>query len=356
MNCCRCRELLSPYLDGILSETVCRTLEGHLRFCPTCREELEAMRQTIKIIHTWSEEELELPAGFAERLRSRLERERQPWYRRPGRSWVSLSAAAALIMVMAFTARADYLRSGPFNDFTSGREQVQSQALTASQQPAGKDTPATPLLTLPPVAPAVPPRQPAPEIKEEANQLPKAPARTTRVYRPALQEQKQEQEQKYLLVGAMNLSSRSRAGGPVAEEQSPTGAEQSPPPADKGQPAGQQPGTRDQAAGESPGKVPGSPGQAPVLPQPGTGLDTGGTSTGSSQGGAETKPSGITSPGQEGTLPPVPPTGGDGKKQPASTTGPQARPSSQKGELKALPPVLMGDLQAQPATTTKDKP
>ncbi|MGI9861959.1 anti-sigma factor [Moorella naiadis] len=331
MNCCQCRELLSPYLDGVLSENVRRTLEGHLRFCPSCREELKAIRQTIEIIHTWSEEELELPAGFVERLRSRLEEERRPWYRRPGRGWVSLSAAVVLIMVMAFTARANSLRPGFFNTPAASREQGHSQALTGPEQPARRDVQAAPMLTLPPAAPVAPPRQPAPEIKEGASQLRKAPARTPRFYRPAVQKQGQDQgkeqkeRQEPVLVGVINLNSRSGERGPATEEQAPAGGGQNQPPAAKGQLAGQQPGTTDQTAGESPGKIPGSSGQASVLPQPGTGLDTGGTFTGSSQGGAVTKPSGTASPVKEGTLSPA---------APAGTTG----------------------TQAQPATTTKVKP
>lgn len=341
MNCCQCRELLSPYLDGVLSETVRRTLEGHLHFCPSCREELKAMRQTIEIIHSWSEEEMELPAGFAERLRSRLEEERRPWYRRPGRGWVSLSAAAALIMVMAFTARANYLRPGTFNTPAASREQAYSQALTGPEQPARGDVQAAPMLTLPPAAPVAPPRQPAPEIKEKASQLRKAPARTPRFYRPAMQEQEQEP----VLVGVMNLSSRSGGGGSATEQQSPAGVKQNPPPADKGQPTGQ-PGPRDRASF----RPPGSPGQPLGQTGPGTGLNTGpgAAPAGSGSQGETPKPPGVTSPGKEETAPPVPPAGGDGKTQSAGTTDFRARLLDQTDNLQNLKKPSGPDSQGKP--------
>ncbi|QGP90946.1 hypothetical protein MGLY_02670 [Neomoorella glycerini] len=108
MNCSQYRELLSPYLDGALPANQQRDLENHLRRCPFCREELEALRQTVNLLQAWSEEELDLPAGFEERLRSRLEATCRPWYWRLPKSWLSLAAAAAIMVAVALTAYADY--------------------------------------------------------------------------------------------------------------------------------------------------------------------------------------------------------------------------------------------------------
>lgn len=107
MNCRQCRELLSPYLDGVLTAALSQALEDHVRWCQSCREELAALRQTVELLRAWSEEELELPAGFEGRLRSRLEAACRPWYRRLPH-WIPLAAAAAIMVGVAITAYADH--------------------------------------------------------------------------------------------------------------------------------------------------------------------------------------------------------------------------------------------------------
>ncbi|WP_258359613.1 anti-sigma factor family protein [Moorella sulfitireducens] len=110
MNCNNCREMLSSYIDGVLTTTERLAVEKHLRWCDSCRQELDALRRTVDLLKNWSEEEMELPAGFSEGLRSKLEAARRPWYRRLPQ-WLSL--AAALMIVVAVTASAGYLPS-PF--------------------------------------------------------------------------------------------------------------------------------------------------------------------------------------------------------------------------------------------------
>ncbi|GEA16846.1 MAG: hypothetical protein PWR22_2356 [Moorella sp. (in: firmicutes)] len=141
MNCNHYRELLSSYLDGVLTATQRRAVEKHLRLCNSCREELEALRQTVNILQAWSEEELELPAGFEERLRSRLEAACRPWYQRLPQ-WLSLAAAAAITVVVAITASAGYFPSplpfqaGQATPASMQGEQEQVKALQAPRGPA----------------------------------------------------------------------------------------------------------------------------------------------------------------------------------------------------------------------------
>jgi len=104
VKCDQCQELLSPYLDGALTETLRKELENHLRGCSFCREELEALRRTVELLHAWSEEEMELPEGFEERLRSRLTEASRPWYRQLTKSWVSLSVAAVILIAMVVSS------------------------------------------------------------------------------------------------------------------------------------------------------------------------------------------------------------------------------------------------------------
>ena len=68
----RCNsEALSAYLDGALSSRRARSLEGHLRACDHCREELAALRRVGELFRAW---EPEAPrAFFVERLNHRLD-------------------------------------------------------------------------------------------------------------------------------------------------------------------------------------------------------------------------------------------------------------------------------------------
>lgn len=94
---------MSPYLDGVLSKDKCEELENHLQGCHLCRDELEALRRTVNLLQLWSEEELELPPGFAESLQQRLREIKPPWYRRLPKSGLSLTAAAAILLLVAFS-------------------------------------------------------------------------------------------------------------------------------------------------------------------------------------------------------------------------------------------------------------
>jgi anti-sigma factor RsiW len=80
MNCRVVRELSSEYLDRRLPSVEVILLERHLRACPACWEELEALRKTV----TWiaSLGELRAPPGFLGRVYENIEkRERafRPW-------------------------------------------------------------------------------------------------------------------------------------------------------------------------------------------------------------------------------------------------------------------------------------
>jgi anti-sigma factor RsiW len=125
---------MSPYLDGVLSESQCRELENHLHACALCREELESLRQTVELLQLWSKEELELPPGFDERLKQRLRQIKPPWYRRLAKSGLSLSAAAAILLLVAFS-----VYGNNFNIFkTASRQQLQT-SLSSSTPMAAAD-------------------------------------------------------------------------------------------------------------------------------------------------------------------------------------------------------------------------
>ncbi|WP_406676639.1 anti-sigma factor family protein [Moorella sp. ACPs] len=217
MNCSHYRELLSSYLDDVLTATQRRDVEKHLRRCNSCREELEALRQTVNLLRAWSEEELELPAGFEERLRSRLEAACRPWYRRLPQ-WLSLAAAAAVTVVVAIAGSAGYF---PFPPPFQAR-QVTS-AFTQEEQGQVKALPA-PTTTAPkrdfsmiitdqenkPPAPAI---TPSGEEARPAQPLRRQPAKATKP-QPVFNSGKRNP-----VVQAMtNVGSRGQNPGPASEQ------------------------------------------------------------------------------------------------------------------------------------------
>jgi hypothetical protein len=106
MNCDGVRDLLSAYVDGEATPGELLRVEQHLRRCPVCAEEVDALRQTIAMVA--SLEEVELPPGFREGLRARLAEvsiSRQPelpvrpaWGRHLRRWALPAAAAAALAL------------------------------------------------------------------------------------------------------------------------------------------------------------------------------------------------------------------------------------------------------------------
>lgn len=67
---------IEAYLDGNLLPVVRRELEGHLNECPSCREQMEEVRQTHRWMRVLIQEEPVMPApGFYARVRLRVEAE-----------------------------------------------------------------------------------------------------------------------------------------------------------------------------------------------------------------------------------------------------------------------------------------
>jgi predicted anti-sigma-YlaC factor YlaD len=67
---------ISDYLDGTLSSEVRETVQKHLDHCEICSAILDSTRNIIVL--TADDRVFELPAGFSERLHTRLNRELTP--------------------------------------------------------------------------------------------------------------------------------------------------------------------------------------------------------------------------------------------------------------------------------------
>ncbi|MBO8170035.1 MAG: DUF4349 domain-containing protein [Thermoanaerobacteraceae bacterium] len=104
MACQEYQELLSAYIDEVLTEEEQRRLEKHLEQCSDCRQELENLKETVVMLQ--SLDEVEPPAEFRQQLRQRLEAEqtrltveRPSLVSRLMRSpWLPLSVAAMLVL------------------------------------------------------------------------------------------------------------------------------------------------------------------------------------------------------------------------------------------------------------------
>jgi Putative zinc-finger len=77
MECPEIKGYLSEYLDSELDAEKSARIERHLKSCPDCREELDALRKVIETLG--SMDAMEAPGGFMEEVHQRIER----------RSWVS---------------------------------------------------------------------------------------------------------------------------------------------------------------------------------------------------------------------------------------------------------------------------
>jgi len=58
ITCQELTEVLTDYLEGVMTPDLLVRFEGHLAPCPGCRTYLEQMRQTIRLTGTLTEETL----------------------------------------------------------------------------------------------------------------------------------------------------------------------------------------------------------------------------------------------------------------------------------------------------------
>lgn len=152
MNCDGVRELLSAYVDGELSSGELLRVEQHLRRCPLCAEEVDALRQAIAMIGAL--EEVELPAGFREGLRARLAQVSpqlqpvtpvtplRPAWQRQVKRWALPAAAAA---AFALATSGVYGQLGPILTRVADKtpaESVKTPLVEPAPQPKETTPPA----------------------------------------------------------------------------------------------------------------------------------------------------------------------------------------------------------------------
>jgi Putative zinc-finger len=94
----KCEEVwheVSNYLNGDVTSDLRRAIEDHVRGCQRCTAVVDGTRNVIQLYG--DERLLELPLGYRERLRQRLD-EAMPRSRRSFLGWVVSAATAVLVL------------------------------------------------------------------------------------------------------------------------------------------------------------------------------------------------------------------------------------------------------------------
>jgi anti-sigma factor (TIGR02949 family) len=74
-NCDALLQSLSEYIDGGLSDELCREIQKHLETCGDCQVVFNTTRRTIDLVRTAPPEHENLPDDVRERLFKRLDLE-----------------------------------------------------------------------------------------------------------------------------------------------------------------------------------------------------------------------------------------------------------------------------------------
>ncbi|ATW23697.1 anti-sigma factor family protein [Candidatus Formimonas warabiya] len=157
MNCKEIQDLLSPYLDQVLTPEEMGLVRQHLAGCEICRQELMRLKRTIRLIHTL--EDVPLPINFQHDLHHKLvcahqeETEetaasffnrKSSWGKYFSKShWISVCAAAVLLFFM-YTAFSPLFFSREDSDLpappSSPQESVKSGEMDQAQNKAKDET------------------------------------------------------------------------------------------------------------------------------------------------------------------------------------------------------------------------
>lgn len=103
MNCREARELISPWIDGMISESEEKALSAHMERCIPCKEEATELRHVLAALRKSAAEPVLPPPDFAENIMKRLREEEKvvPFPRRVfGLPLKTAAMAASLFFLM----------------------------------------------------------------------------------------------------------------------------------------------------------------------------------------------------------------------------------------------------------------
>lgn len=111
MKCNDIQDLLSPYLDGVLTSVENELISEHLKSCDACRQELEDLKEIINIMQ--SLDDVPLPEDFQDQIHEKLlsiqDENMEPvvsktnlrwWQRMTNSKWFSYGVAAVVLLTV----------------------------------------------------------------------------------------------------------------------------------------------------------------------------------------------------------------------------------------------------------------
>jgi hypothetical protein len=107
VNCEEVWREVSNYLDGEVETTLLVAIEDHIRGCTRCAAVVNGMRNVIELYG--DERMVEVPLGYSQRLRRRLD-QNMPASRRSFLGWMVAAAAACLVLGTLEVARSSAFR------------------------------------------------------------------------------------------------------------------------------------------------------------------------------------------------------------------------------------------------------
>jgi len=75
MDCKQIKNLLNPYIDGMLTEDVSRQIKKHISSCPDCRKEYIAMKEVISSLNMLASKPVTAPASLTRNIMATITRE-----------------------------------------------------------------------------------------------------------------------------------------------------------------------------------------------------------------------------------------------------------------------------------------
>lgn len=141
MNCRCASSRISAYLDGELTGAETLPLREHLRQCPTCAQELEALRRLKVHMSALAAPPppADLPSKLAARI-AQIDESARPRYSWSGR--MALAAVAAVAIALAVVAHRTIQPADPkFVKQTSPFEVADDQAFVAGADPLSGQAP-----------------------------------------------------------------------------------------------------------------------------------------------------------------------------------------------------------------------